>query len=107
MLIYIDFNKELFPKEEIVRLTEIFQSIIENIAKVENSVPTYASTYNTSRNIYPVEIFVKVSRIHFNKRKNFTENLKNGIVEWKKQNNFEHKVNLTIIPMDWELALDI
>ena len=107
MLIYIDYNKDLFSKDEIGKLTQTFQWIIENISKVENNVPTYARTYELSRGIYPIEIFVKVTRKHFDARVNFTENLQAWISDWKKTTDFKHKVNLTVIPMDWELALDI
>ena len=107
MLIYIDYNKDLFSKDEIDKLTQNFQWIIENISKVENNVPTYARTYELSYNIYPVEIFIKVTRKHFDARENFTEKLQAWIRDWKKTANFKHKVNLTVIPMDWELALDI
>ena len=107
MLIYIDYDKNLFSEKEVEYLTWEFQLIIENTSKVENNVPTYASTYEVSINVYPVEIFVKISRHHFEKRENYTENLKQAFTCWKKESNFSHKINLTVIPMDWELALDI
>ncbi len=107
MLIYIDYDKNLFSEKEVEYLTWEFQLIIENTSKVENNIPTYTSTYEVSINVYPVEIFVKISKHHFEKRANYTENLKQAFTYWKKESNFSHKINLTVIPMDWELALDI
>ena len=107
MLIYIDFDKSQFTNKQITELTNNFESVIADTSKVENKIPTYASTYEVSSNIYPVEIFVKISREHFVKRINLTQKLKEAIKLWKKENNFNHTINLTVIPMDWELALDI
>lgn len=107
MLIYIDYDKDVFSKDAIDDLTKIFQWIIENISKVENNVPTYARTYESCCDIYPIEIFVKITREYLDARENLTKKLQGWISDWKKSTSFEHNINLTIIPMDWELALDI
>ena len=107
MLIYIDYDAQVFSKESIIDLTKEFEILIANVSQVENSIPTYASTYEVSRNIYPIEIFIKISRVYFEKRQNLTDNLKYALQNWKEVNAFDYKINLTVIPMDWELSLDI
>lgn len=107
MLIYIDYDKTLIFESEMSSFCKDAERIIGNMMEIERDIPTYASSYEITHNIYPIEIFIKVTK---NKVKDKEEMLKKLWIEfatWKKTNHFPHNISLSIIPMDWVFELNI
>ena len=38
---------------------------------------------------------------------NLFEEIKNKLVDWKKENNFEYPINTTLTPMNWKFEVGI
>ena len=57
--------------------------------------------------IAPIEIFVEMSAPKIKDLDKLTGDIKNKIIEWKKETNFAYPINLTIIPMSWKIEIGI
>jgi len=36
-----------------------------------------------------------------------TNKIKGGLSKWKKEHKFDHPINLTLMPMQWKVEIDI
>lgn len=55
----------------------------------------------------PIEVYVLISReMIFDAEKLFAE-IQHKLGLWKKETDFKQLINLTLIPMDWNIATDI
>jgi len=42
-----------------------------------------------------------------NEKQELVKNIKAELLEWKKDSGFTHPINLTLIPMDWQIEISI
>lgn len=67
----------------------------------------YGNSSQIKVKIAPIEIFVEMSAPKIKDLDKLTGDIKNRIIEWKKETNFGYPINLTIIPMSWKIEVGI
>jgi hypothetical protein len=67
----------------------------------------YGNSSHIKINIAPLEIWVEASAYKITDSDVLAKDVRDQLSTWKTQTNFPHKINLTIIPMQWSLELEI
>ncbi len=105
-MINIKYDDKKVKDEEIIFLSEAVQKIVKETTEIED-VFVYADSPKIKVDVAPIEVFVEMSRSIVLAKEKLSEDIKNKISVWKKENNFNHPVNLTLIPMDWKFEVGI
>lgn len=105
-IIRIDYDNSKLKEKEVLDLSNAAQKIISEITGIED-VFAYANSSHIKVKIAPIEIFVEMSAPKIKDLDKLTEDIKSKIIEWKKETNFAHPINLTIIPMSWKIETGI
>ncbi len=105
-IIRIDFDGEKVSNKEILSLSESIQKIVSKATSIED-VFVYANSPQVKIHIAPIEIFVEMSAEKINNIKEMMEKIKVSLHKWKEEENFQHSINLTIIPMNWKVEINI
>lgn len=99
--INIDYDNAKVSDVEVQALARAIQQIVSSETKIED-VFVYANSAHIKVNIAPIEVVVKISSQKIEDRKKLFYALKSRILVWKKENSFQHPINLTLQPMDWK-----
>jgi len=108
-MIFIEYDGSIVEKNEIQALSESVQQVVltaKQLRDVDN-VFVYANSSEIKVNISPIEILVKVTDNKILDEDKLIEEIKNKLSEWKNETNFKHKINLTVIPMNWKVEIGI
>lgn len=105
-IIRIDWDDEKLNQDEILILSNAIQRIVSETTKIED-VFVYANSSQVKVKIAPIEIFVEMTSHKIKDRKELITSLKTKLVDWKRENNFPHPINLTLIPRDWDIEIGI
>ncbi|MDO8500111.1 MAG: hypothetical protein Q7S66_05680 [bacterium] len=105
-LIRIEYDNNNVENADIQKLSEAVQKIVSETTNIED-VFVYANSAEIKVKIAPVEIFIQMSAHKIEDRDALTKELVSRISAWKKENNFNHPINFTLIPMDWKIEIDI
>jgi hypothetical protein len=105
-IIRIDFDGGKLTKEEILSLSKSIKEIVSKATHIED-VFVYANNSWVKINIAPVEIFIEMSAEKIGNVDELVKTIKLSLHEWKKEENFPHPINLTLIPMNWKIEIDI
>ena len=105
-IIRIDYNNEKINKDSMVFLCNALQEIVSKITKIKD-VFVYANSSEIKIKIAPIEVFIEMSAHKIENIDNLLKEIKDKIKNWKNNNNFEYKINLTIIPMNWKMEIGI
>ena len=105
-LIRIDYDDDKVTKEDIERLSVAIQKIIIKETDIKE-VFVYANTAQIKIGIDPIEIFIEMSAHIAEGKPDLMKSTKEALKDWKKENNFSFPINMTIIPMDWQLEIGI
>lgn len=105
-IIRIDWDDGKVAEEEIVLLSEAFRTIVAD-AIGSDDVFVYANSSDVKVKVDPIEIFVELTAGKIEDEDELIGSFKSRLADWKKQNGFEHPINLTLIPMHWKFAIGI
>jgi len=105
-VIHIDYDNEQLSEAEIKALVKATHEIVSGVTGIAD-VPVYAQYPQHKYKIAPIEIFVRFSDHKIKDLDALTSEFKQKLVEWKNQEKFAHKINLTVIPMHWKIEIDI
>lgn len=105
-VITIQFDNKALKNQEIELLSKAIRKIVQDATSIED-VPVYANNSEIKISIAPIEIFVQMSAHKIKDEQILLDNIKQKIAEWKNKNNFLHKINLTLIPMNWKIEIGI
>lgn len=89
-----------------VFLCNALQKIVSEVTKIED-VFVYANSSEIKIKIAPIEVFIEMSAHKIENIDNLLKEIKDKIQNRKNDNNFEYKINLTIIPMNWKMEIGI
>jgi hypothetical protein len=103
-LIRLDYDNEKLEKKEIIELSNAIQKIVSEITQIED-VFVYANSSEIKVKIAPIEIFIEMSAYKIKNSDDLISEIKSKLKDWKKENNFSHLINLTIIPMEWKIEI--
>ncbi|MEK6917523.1 MAG: hypothetical protein AABW51_01105 [Nanoarchaeota archaeon] len=105
-MINIEYNDERLEEQEILSLSEAIQKIVSKSTNI-NDVFVYANSSKIKVKIAPIEIFIRMSAHKIENRDKLIKEIKTELQNWKKKKLFDHKINLTLIPMDWNIEIEV
>lgn len=79
---------------------------MHEVTKIED-VMVYGRTSEIKIKVHPIEIWVSMSAHKIPDVGVLLELLKNRLSEWKKESDFTHPINLTLIPEPWKFEIGI
>jgi len=105
-MIKIQFDDTKIKQDEVLTLSNAVQKIVSDTTEIED-VFVYGDSSEIKVNIAPIEIFVEMSASKINDADALLVQIKTKLSEWKKENNFPYPINLTLIPMNWMVEVNI
>lgn len=105
-VVTIEFDKDVVNESDIQRLVDASHKIVSDVTKIED-VPVYAHSAEYRAEIAPIEIFIRLSAHKITDAEALTKELRMAFSEWKQNENFSHIINMTLIPMQWNIEIGI
>lgn len=105
-IIRIQYDNNKFKNEKLDNLVIAIQKIVSEETKIKE-VFVYVNSAEVTYLADPIEIFIEMSASKIENADTLFEGIKNKVIDWKKENNFDLPINLTLIPMHWKLAIGI
>lgn len=105
-VIRIDYDGSKVNDGEAKDLSNATQEVVSRITGIED-VFVYANSSHIRVKIAPVEIFIQMSESKIKDLDDLTNKIKSELSSWKIENNFKHKINMSVIPMNWKIEIDI
>ena len=105
-LINLEYNDSVVSDEEAKELSNAVRDIVSEVTGIAD-VFVYANTAKVKVQVAPVEIFVRMSASITQEKSGLMKDIKIKLAKWKEENSFTHPINLTLIPMDWQIEIGI
>jgi len=105
-MIKIEFDDSKVSDDEIRQLSEGVQKVVSQSTGIED-VFVYANSARIKVQIAPIEIFVEMSAGKVENLNDLTTTIKDGLSAWEKDSGFTQPINLTVIPMNWKVEINI
>lgn len=105
-IIRIDFDNDKVNDGDMSALSSAAQKIVSEITGIED-VFVYANSSQIKLKIAPIEVFVEMTAQKITDQDKLIGDIKARLSAWKKENNFQHPINLTLIPMQWKIEIGI
>jgi hypothetical protein len=105
-MITIEYDDEVVSKDEIETLAESTRLIVIEETGIKD-VFVYANSAQIKINVAPVEIFIQAKPNKLPDPDAIVESIAARLISWKQTNEFSHKLNVTVMPVDWHLKLGI
>lgn len=105
-VINIEFDNDKVSAEDMQLLCNGAHEVVSKVTDIED-VPVYAHAADFKAEIAPIEIFIRLSAHKIKDADAITADLKQAFVSWKHDNNFSHPINMTLIPMNWKIEINI
>ena len=104
--INIEYDNTKVKDEEIIKLSEAIQKIVSTLTEIKD-VFVYGNSAHIKLNIAPIEIYIRMSASKISDPDKLFTGIKIHISNWKKEKDFPHPINLTLIPMHWKFETGI
>lgn len=105
-MINIKFDDQKVKDDKIVELSHAIIKIVQDVTEIPE-VFVYADSPKIKIGVAPIEIFVEMSAAKVSDKDALFEKIKNKLSDWKKSENFEFSINVTLIPVNWKFEVDI
>ncbi len=105
-LINLEYDDSVITEGEAAELSKAVRDIVSDATGIDD-VFVYANTAKIKVQIAPVEIFVRMSAKINDGKVNLMEDIKTQLTAWKEESGFSHPINITIIPMNWQIAIGV
>lgn len=105
-MITVKFDDKKVSDEKITELSTAVQKIVSKATDIED-VFVYADSPKIAVNIAPIEIFIELSISIVESKEGLSKTIRDELIIWKKESNFEYPINLTLIPMNWKFEIGI
>jgi hypothetical protein len=105
-LVRLEYDDKKVPDADVEALSQAVRDIVSNVTGIAD-VFVYANTAKIKVQIAPIEIFVEMTAKKIQNEDELIAKLREEISSWKKSVNFTHPINLTLIPMNWRVEIDI
>lgn len=99
-MINIKYDDSKLKDEEIVTLSNALKNIVIELTNIPE-VFVYADSPRIKINVAPIEVFIEMSASKVSDKQKLFRDIKNELSNWKKANNFQHPITITLTPMDW------
>lgn len=105
-MIKIQYDDAKVEKNDIQELSSAIQNIVSEVTGIED-VFVYGNSSEIKVKIAPIEIFIEMSSNKVKDSESLIKDIKEKLITWKQENNFPHLINLTLIPMNWKVEVEI
>jgi hypothetical protein len=105
-IIRIDYDNSVLDNKEILDVSNAVRDIVSAITSIDD-VFVYANSSEVKIKIAPIEIFVEMSAHKIPDPQALLSDIKDKLASWKKESGFAHPINLTVIPMNWNIEIGI
>lgn len=105
-VIRIDYDNEKLQDQDVLALSNAVQKIVSEITGIEDTF-VYANSAHIKVKVAPVEVYVQMSASIIPDMDELFSKIQNQVSLWKKENNFQFSINLTLMPMQWKFGIDI
>lgn len=105
-LIRIEFDNTKVSEEEALTLSKAAQTLVSSVTGIED-VFVYTNSSQIKIKVAPLEVFVEMSANKITNIEELTAKMKSALSAWKKDSGFKHPINLTLVPMNWKVEIDI
>jgi len=105
-MITIKYDDKKVKDENIVELGKVVQRIVIEATGIKE-VFVYADSPKIKIDVAPIEVFIEMTGRIIEDKTLLLQEIKSKLSEWKKENNFEYPITLTLTPMDWIFEVDI
>lgn len=105
-IVKIQYDDVKVEKSDIQNLSNAIQKIVVETTGIED-VFVYGNSSEIKVKIAPIEIFIEMSAHKIKDEDALVKDIKERLSAWKKENNFLHPINLTLIPMNWKIEIGI
>ena len=105
-MIKIQYDNEKVDKEDALTISNAIQKIVSEVTDIKD-VFVYTNSAEINVKVAPIEIFVEMSAHKIEDADKLIEEIKSELSKWKQENSFNHPVNLSLIPMNWKIEIEI
>ena len=105
-LIQLEYDDTKVSDADIEKLSQSVRNIISEVTGIAD-VFVYANSAKIKVQIAPIEIFVQMTAQKIQNEDILVAQIKQKLSDWKKENNFQYPINLTLIPMSWKVEVGI
>lgn len=105
-LINLEYDNIKVSDADAELLSKAVRDIVSETTHIED-VFVYANSAKIKVQIAPIEIFIQMTAKKIENEDLLVEEIKTKLKEWKSQHNFNHPINLTLIPMSWKVEVRI
>jgi len=104
--IRIDYDNNKLDDQDVLDLSNATQKIVSEITGIEDTF-VYANSSHIKIKIAPIEVYVQLSATKIKDVDELFNQIKERLSSWKKNSQFKHPINLTLMPMQWKFDVDI
>lgn len=105
-MITIKYDDKKVEDDQIILLSKAVQKIVQDATKIPE-VFVYADSPKIKIDVAPIEIFVEMSASKVLNRESLFQEIKNNLSSWRKDNDFNNPITITLTPMDWRFEVNI
>ncbi len=105
-VVTIEYDGDVVSAEDMQKLADASHKLISKVTGIED-VPVYAHNAEVKAKIAPIEIFIRLSAHKVHDTDALTQQLKQALSAWKHEQNYPHPINMSFIPMNWNIEIDI
>lgn len=105
-VVKIEFDKAKVSEGDIKVLARTSHEIVSSVTGIKD-VPVYARSADFTAEIAPIEIFIELSAHKITNPAELKAQLRSAYEEWKKTSEFIIPINMTLIPMTWNIEIGI
>jgi len=105
-MINIKYDDSKIEDNKIVILSNAIKKIVHDATQIKE-IYVYADSPRIKIDVAPIEIFIEMSASKIIDKEKLFQEIKNRLSDWKKINNFDHPITITLTPMDWRFEVGI
>jgi hypothetical protein len=104
--IRIDYDDSKLNDQDVLDLSNAVQKIVSEITGIEDTF-VYANSPHIKVKVAPIELYVQMSASKIPDTDKLFNDIKSQLSQWKKDVQYKHPINLTLMPMQWKFDIDI
>ena len=105
-VVNIEYDGNKVSLAEIRLLVDGAHQVIASVTGTDD-VPVYAHDAEIKAKTAPIEIFIRYSDHKVKDVDGLTQELRRAFSAWKSAQGFPHPINMTFIPINWKIEMDI
>ncbi len=105
-VIRLEYDDVVVNETEVQAICNTAQRVVADATGIKE-VFVYCNSSHIKVKVAPIEIWVEMSDHKISDADALAKTIREGLSKWKNEINFPHLINLTLIPMNWKLELDI